>query len=98
MSVSHLERSGCFFGGWGGGVGDESSWDGGGCKGRISQILHGTGEGGGELEVELSSQCLLGRELTPNSGITFRALKIITTGTCVILPFSCLEMKRSERR
>lgn len=36
----------------------ECGRDGGGRKGRISHLLHWAGEGGGELEVELSSECL----------------------------------------
>ena len=73
---------------------------GGDREGRISQILRETGEGGGELEVELSSECLLGRRWVPNFRIKFGALKIVSSETCVIFPPSCLVERccRSARR
>lgn len=47
------------------------------ARGRISQMVHSAGKGGGELDVELSSECLLmGRGWAPNFKIKLGHLKL----------------------
>lgn len=65
LSDSHLEVLG------------ECGRDGGGRKRRISHLLHWAGEGGGELEVELSSEsCGWEGDGAPNFRIKLGHLKL----------------------